>query len=135
MRIFQSAVLLITFIVLVMAVPAFSHHSFMAEYDLNKPVTLNGVVTRFVWANPHALFNIDVRDSNGKVTNWTLETACPNALLNRGWSRSSMKAGDRITVEAYASKKGTPAAATRTVILASGQRLNADSDGVRPVSQ
>ena len=132
MRIFHSAVLLITFIVLVMAVPAFSHHSFMAEYDLNKPVTLNGVVTRFVWANPHALFNIDVRDSNGKVTNWTLETACPNALLNRGWSRASMKAGDRITVEAYASKKGTPAAATRTVILANGQRLNADSDGFHP---
>jgi len=130
-------IILVTFLIvcgflLVTVTPVFSHHSFMAEYDLNKPITLNGVVTRFIWANPHALFNIDVRDSNGKVTNWTLETACPNALLNRGWSRSSMKAGDRITVEAYASKKGTPAAATRTVLLANGQRLNADSDGVRP---
>ena len=130
-------IILVTFLIvcgflLVTVTPVFSHHSFMAEYDLNKPITLNGVVTRFIWANPHALFNIDVRDSNGKVTNWTLETACPNALLNRGWSRSSMKAGDRITVEAYASKKGTPAAATKTVLLANGQRLNADSDGVRP---
>ena len=130
-------IILVTFLIvcgflLVTVTPVFSHHSFMAEYDLNKPITLNGVVTRFIWANPHALFNIDVRDSNGKVTNWTLETACPNALLNRGWSRSSIKAGDRITVEAYASKKGTPAAATKTVLLANGQRLNADSDGVRP---
>jgi hypothetical protein len=130
-------IILVTFLIvcgflLVTVTPVFSHHSFMAEYDLNKPITLNGVVTRFIWANPHALFNIDVRDGNGKVTNWTLETACPNALLNRGWSRSSMKAGDRITVEAYASKKGTPAAATKTVLLANGQRLNADSDGVRP---
>ena len=130
-------IILVTFLIvcgflLVTVTPVFSHHSFMAEYDLNKPITLNGVVTRFIWANPHALFNIDVRDSNGKVTNWTLETACPNALLNRGWSRSSMKAGDRITVEAYASKKGTPAATTKTVLLANGQRLNADSDGVRP---
>jgi len=130
-------IILVTFLIvcgflLVTVTPVFSHHSFMAEYDLNKPITLNGVVTRFIWANAHALFNIDVRDGNGKVTNWTLETACPNALLNRGWSRSSMKAGDRITVEAYASKKGTPAAATKTVLLANGQRLNADSDGVRP---
>ena len=130
-------IILVTFLIvcgflLVTVTPVFSHHSFMAEYDLNKPITLNGVVTRFIWANPHALFNIDVRDGNGKVTNWTLETACPNALLNRGWSRSSIKAGDRITVEAYASKKGTPAATTKTVLLANGQRLNADSDGVRP---
>ena len=132
MRVFLSVVLFITVLLLVLAAPAFSHHSFMSEYDLNKPITLKGVVTRFVWANPHALFNIDVRDSNGKVTNWTLETACPNALLNRGWSRSSLKAGDRITVQAYAAKKGTPVAATRVVILANGQRLDADSDGIRP---
>lgn len=132
MRIIGLAFLVISGVLLILATPAFSHHSFMSEYDLNKPVTLNGVVTRFVWANPHALFNIDVRDRNGRVTNWTLETACPNALLNRGWSRSSLKAGDRITVEAYASKKGTPLAATRAVILAGGQRLEADSDGIRP---
>jgi hypothetical protein len=132
MRIIGVAFLVLCGFLLVTATPAFSHHSFMSEYDLNKPITLNGVVTRFVWSNPHALFNIDVRDSNGKVTNWTLETACPNALLNRGWSRSSLKAGDRITVQAYAAKKGTPVAATRTVILASGQKLDADSDGIRP---
>jgi hypothetical protein len=132
MRIIGLAFLVISGVLLILATPAFSHHSFMSEYDLNKPITLNGVVTRFVWANPHALFNIDVSDRNGRVTNWTLETACPNALLNRGWSRSSLKAGDRITVEAYASKKGTRLAATRAVILASGQRLDADSDGIRP---
>ena len=132
MRIIGLAFLVLCGVLVLMATPAFSHHSFMAEYDLNKPITLNGVVTRFVWTNPHALFNIDVSDRNGKVTNWTLETACPNALLNRGWKRSSLKAGDHITVEAYASKKGTPVAATRAVVLANGQKLEADSDGVRP---
>ena len=132
MRIIGLAFLVISGVLLILATPAFSHHSFMSEYDLNKPITLNGVVTRFVWTNPHALFNIDVSDRNGKVTNWTLETACPNALLNRGWKRSSLKAGDHITVEAYASKKGTPVAATRAVVLANGQKLEADSDGVRP---
>jgi hypothetical protein len=132
MRVFLSVVLFIAVILLVLAAPAFSHHSFMSEYDLNKPITLHGVVTRFVWANPHALFNVDVTDNTGKVTNWTLETACPNALLNRGWNRFSLKAGDRITVEAYAAKKGTPVAATRAVTLPNGQKLNADSDGIRP---
>ena len=120
------------FVLLLMASPAFSHHSFMSEYDLNKPVTLGGVVTRFVWANPHALFDIDVKDKNGKVTNWTLETACPNALLNRGWSRFSLKPGDHVIVEGYAAKKAIPLAATRAVILANGEKLNADSDGIRP---
>jgi len=125
-------VLLLIAILLLFATTVFSHHSFMSEFDLNKPVTLEGTVTRFVWMNPHALFNIDVMDRNGKVTNWTLETACPSALLNRGWSRKSLKAGDRITVEGYMAKNGTPMAATRAVTLASGQKLNADSDGIRP---
>ena len=131
MRVLVFAFLVVVGLLL-MAAPAFSHHSFMSEYDLNKPITLDGLVTRFVWVNPHALFNIDVRDRSGKVTNWTLETACPRALLNRGWNRSSLKAGDHITVQAYAAKKGTPVAATRTVILANGQKLDADADGIRP---
>jgi hypothetical protein len=131
MRVLVFAFLVVVGLLL-MAAPAFSHHSFMSEYDLNKPIRLDGLVTRFVWVNPHALFNIDVRDRSGKVTNWTLETACPRALLNRGWNRSSLKAGDHITVQAYAAKKGTPVAATRTVILANGQKLDADADGIRP---
>ena len=133
MRLTVFVSLVIGSVLLFVAMPVFSHHSFMSEFDLNKPVTLGGTVTKFVWMNPHALFNMDVMDKkNGKVTNWTLETACPNALLGHGWNRNSVKPGDRIRVEGYLAKNGTPLAATKRVTLASGQTLMADSDGVRP---
>ncbi len=132
MRSNRLGFLILAFSLLFAATPLFAHHSFMAEFDLTKPITLDGVVTKFVWMNPHAMFNIDVTDESGKVTNWTIETACPKALVGRGWTRNSMKPGDRITIEGYLSRNGTPALASRTVRLANGQKLNAESDGVRP---
>ena len=79
--------------------PAFAHHSFAAEYDSTKPVTLKGAVTKMEWQNPHARFYIDVRDEAGAVNNWEFELASPNGLMRRGWKRNSLQPGDTVIVE------------------------------------
>jgi hypothetical protein len=106
-----------------------AHHSFAAQYDANKPVTLVGTVTKLEWTNPHARFYVDVKDDKGVVTNWNLELASPNVLRRNGWSRNSLKVGDEVTVEGSAAKNGTKMANARVVTLASGQRVFAGSSG------
>jgi DNA/RNA endonuclease YhcR with UshA esterase domain len=103
------------------ALPVAAHHSFAAEYDADKPVTLKGVVTKVEWTNPHARFYMDVKDADGKVTNWNLELASPNVLRRRGWQRDSLKAGDEVTVEGSAARDGSKMANARTVTLANGK--------------
>ena len=73
------------------AAPVVAHHSFAAEYDSSKPITLKGTVTRVEWTNPHARFYVDVKDEGGSVTNWNLELASPNVLARQGWTRNSLK--------------------------------------------
>ncbi len=79
------------------AAPMMAHHSFTAEYDAAKPVTLTGTVTKVEWMNPHARFYIDVKDDSGTVTNWELELGSPNALMRLGWTRHSLKPGEVVT--------------------------------------
>src|SRR5262245_61154415 len=79
------------------AAPA--HHSFSAEFDATKPVKVTGTVTKVEWMNPHTWFYVDVKDDQGKVTNWGFELASPNILMRKGWTPTSMKAGDVVTVE------------------------------------
>src|SRR5262245_51817530 len=79
------------------AVPVLAHHSFAAEFDRSKPITLKGTVTKVEWANPHARFYIDVKDDSGKVNNWDLELASPNGLMRRGWTRNSLKIGEGVS--------------------------------------
>jgi hypothetical protein len=117
---------------LLTATPVVGHHSFMGEFDLNKPVTLKGVITKIEWVNPHALFYMDVTDEKAALKTWTLESACPNALKRRGWTRTSVKPGDSVVVEGYRAKSGAALAAVRTVTLANGLKMSADSDGIRP---
>ena len=122
-------VLIIATALVSLSAPLFAHHSFAAQYDANKPITLNGVVTRFEWTNPHARFFIDVIDDKGNVTNWNLELGSPNILARAGWTRKALAVGDKVTVEGALAKDGSRMANARTVTLASGKTVFAGSSG------
>ena len=113
--------------------PALAHHSFQAEYDASKPVTLTGVVTKVEWTNPHVRFYIEVKDKSGTVTSWNLELASPNVLRRLGWTREAFKAGDVVTVQGALAKDGSKMANASSVILADGRKMLAGSsaDGER----
>src|SRR5688572_9590239 len=106
-----------------------AHHSFSAEFDRSKPFKYTGTVTKVEWMNPHTFFYIDVVDEKTKkVVNWAMEMGSPNGLMRNGWTRNTMKIGDRITVEGSLARDGTPTGNARVVTLAaSGQRLFAAS--------
>jgi len=100
--------------------PIFAHHSFAAEYDANKSVTLTGTVTKVEWMNPHARFYIDVKNEKGNVENWEMELGSPNGLMRAGWNRNSLKVGDVVTVYGNLAKDGSKLANARKVVLADG---------------
>ena len=105
-----------------------AHHSFAAEFDAAKPFKMTGTVTKVEWQNPHTFFYIDVTDEKGKVTNWAMEMGSPNGLSRSGWTRNTMKAGDKVTVEGSLAKDGSPVGNARAVTLAAtGKRLFAAS--------
>src|SRR5579862_4390054 len=111
------------------AAPLLAHHSFAAEYDSTKKISITGVVTKVEWTNPHARFYVDVKDDSGKVTNWNLELASPNGLMRQGWTRHSLKVGDVVTVTGAMAKDGSNMANARTVTLADGRKVFAGTSG------
>ena len=127
-----SFAFLIAGVALLAPAAALAHHSFAAEYDVKKPVTLKGTVTNVEWTNPHARFYLDVKDDSGKVTNWNFELASPNVLVRQGWSRHSLKVGDSVTVEGSQAKDGSQMANARTVTLADGKKVFAFSASDAP---
>ncbi len=106
-----------------------AHHSFSAEFDANKTFKMTGTVTKVEWMNPHTFFYIDVTDEKSKkVTNWAMEMGSPNGLMRQGWTRNTMKIGDKVSVEGSLAKDGSPTGNARAVVLAAtGQRLFAAS--------
>src|SRR5213080_3749324 len=124
----STVCLLIAFSVMLVAVkPLTAHHSFDAEYDSKKPITVSGIVTKLDWVNPHAFVFIDTKDESGAVKNFKVEMGPPYALTRGGWKRDSVKIGDKITVQGAAlAKDGSNAAGseqTTFMILIDGQKL------------
>ena len=111
------------------ALPAAAHHSFAAEYDAAKTITLTGTVTNVQWTNPHIFIDMDVPDERtGTVMAWKLEMGGPNALLRLGWKRDSLKAGDRVTVDGSLAKDGSALVNAKSIVMtATGKRMLAGS--------
>ena len=110
-------------IVLASAGPVSAHHSGAAEFDSNKKIDLNGVVTKLEWTNPHAHFYLDVTDASGNVTHWNLELASPNVLIRNGWSRNSLKPGDHVNVTGAQAKDSSTVATAAVITFPDGHKL------------
>jgi hypothetical protein len=110
-------------LLLIAAIPVLAHHSFQAEFDTSKPVTLKGVVTKLEWMNPHAWFYIDVTTADGKLEHWQCETGAPIELLRRGWRKNDLKIGDQVTVEAFRAKDSTNTVSARVVTFSDGRKV------------
>ena len=108
---------------LLVSAPLLAHHSFAAEYDKNKQVKVTGTVTKFDFSNPHSWIYVDVKDNDGKVTNWHFELGPPNALFRLGWKKDAIPVGLEVDISGYRAKSGEPVGNARSLTLPNGKEL------------
>lgn len=122
---FRRSVLGVATAVLLSAAPALAHHAFSADFDRDKPVTLDGTITKVEWTNPHAFVYLDVKDTSGQTANWKVELGSRDELA--GWTTPPLKVGQQISIRGWRAKNGSQFANADTLKLASGEKLSGAS--------
>jgi len=118
----RTTICLLALVLLTSAVSVLAHHG-NAAFDSNNKVTVKGTVTEWFWANPHCFLKFDVKDEHGEVIHWVAETSNPPDMINAGWSKTSLKPGDQVTVTMIAAKNGKPIGRVQQVVFANGKIL------------
>jgi len=121
-------------VLLLAAASVRAHHAFASEFDVNKPLTLRGTLTKLEWINPHSWFHVDVKDADGKVAEWMIEGGSPNAMLRLGFNLYVVPVGTEIVIEGYQAKDGTNKAVGKNLTLTDGRRmfLGSSAPGSQP---
>jgi hypothetical protein len=125
----MESILLVAGVFTVGALPMAAHHAFAAEFDVDKPVNVHGIVTKVEWVNPHAWIYVDVKGADGKVVNWHFELGPPNALFRLGWRKDAIPAGTEVDISGFRAKSMENTANGRSIILPDGKELFSGGSG------
>ena len=122
-----DSIRMFTFTAVFLAIPfSLAAHHGTAAYDIDHPITLQGTITEFTWANPHVQIYFDAKNEKGNLVHWACETLSPGKLVRSGWSKDSLKAGDQATVTRVPAKKGSPVGFLTKLVFADGKQLALD---------
>ena len=119
----------LTAYIVLAAAPLAAHHAFAAEFDVNQPVKVHGTIQKVAWVNPHAWLYVDVKDAEGKVTNWRFELGPPNALFRLGWKKDAIAQGTEVDISGFRAKNGENVANGRSIMLPDGKELFSGGSG------